>query len=189
MVRALEETSIAGIATTIPAHLAVLKHPDFLAARHSTNWLEARLELPAAPASPRPEAVVSRPAPRQSAAAAPARAVSPSAAPWRSRDGVPSVTTWRAGPGSAGLGSAPGSSGRSADRAGTVVAPLQGTVIRLLASVGATVTADTGVCVVEAMKMENLVRAGTSGTVTQVLVAAGDQIEPGAVIATVDQAD
>jgi biotin carboxyl carrier protein len=66
---------------------------------------------------------------------------------------------------------------------------MQGTVIRLLASVGATVAADTGVCVVEAMKMENLVRAGTAGTVTQVLVAAGDQIEPGAVIATVGQAD
>ena len=45
MVRALNETNIQGIATTIPAHLAILGHADFLAARHSTRWVEELLDL------------------------------------------------------------------------------------------------------------------------------------------------
>src|SRR5207302_6967126 len=34
-----------GIATTIPAHVAILEHPDFAAARHSTKWVEEALDL------------------------------------------------------------------------------------------------------------------------------------------------
>src|SRR5687767_1062314 len=40
LIRALEETEIEGIATTIPAHLAILRHPDFAVATHSTKWVE-----------------------------------------------------------------------------------------------------------------------------------------------------
>ena len=42
---ALRETEIEGVATTIPAHLAILEHPDFAAATHSTNWVEETLDL------------------------------------------------------------------------------------------------------------------------------------------------
>ena len=54
MLRALRETEIEGVATTIPAHLAILEHPDFAAATHSTNWVEETLDLSgiAAPAKP-----------------------------------------------------------------------------------------------------------------------------------------
>src|SRR5687768_3459140 len=45
LIRALEETEIEGIATTIPAHLAILKHPDFAEAKHSTKWVEDTLDL------------------------------------------------------------------------------------------------------------------------------------------------
>ena len=45
MLRALRETEISGVATTIPAHLAILHHPDFVAARHSTNWVDTELDL------------------------------------------------------------------------------------------------------------------------------------------------
>ena len=34
-----------GIATTIPAHQAILRHPDFAAVEHSTKWVEDRLDL------------------------------------------------------------------------------------------------------------------------------------------------
>jgi len=40
MLRALRETEIVGIDTTIPAHLAILSHPDFIGNGHSTRWVE-----------------------------------------------------------------------------------------------------------------------------------------------------
>ncbi|MGB4747699.1 MAG: acetyl-CoA carboxylase biotin carboxylase subunit, partial [Candidatus Microthrix parvicella] len=45
MIRALEETTIEGVATTIPADLAILRHPDFAALEHSTKWVEEVLDL------------------------------------------------------------------------------------------------------------------------------------------------
>jgi len=45
--------------------------------------------------------------------------------------------------------------------------------------VGDTVTEDTVVCIVEAMKVMNEVKAGLSGTVTEVLVESGHPVEFG----------
>ena len=45
MLRAIEETVITGVATTLPADVAILSHPDFAAATHSTNWVEQTLDL------------------------------------------------------------------------------------------------------------------------------------------------
>src|SRR6202163_3363842 len=45
MLRALDETPITGIATTIPADVVILSHPDFIARRHSTRWVEDRVDL------------------------------------------------------------------------------------------------------------------------------------------------
>src|SRR5207237_4466851 len=56
MIRALSETEIEGIATTIPAHLAILRHPDFAAAEHSTKWVEEKLDLSDVEAPPKPAA-------------------------------------------------------------------------------------------------------------------------------------
>ncbi len=62
MIRALEETEIEGVVTNIPAHLAILTHPDFAASRHSTRWVEesldlSRVEAPQRPSPPREAAV------------------------------------------------------------------------------------------------------------------------------------
>jgi acetyl-CoA/propionyl-CoA carboxylase biotin carboxyl carrier protein len=54
MIRALEETEVDGVATNIPAHLAILTHPDFAASRHSTRWVEESLDLSHVTAAPRP---------------------------------------------------------------------------------------------------------------------------------------
>jgi acetyl-CoA carboxylase biotin carboxyl carrier protein len=45
--------------------------------------------------------------------------------------------------------------------------------------VGDTVTKDTVVCIVEAMKVMNEIKAGVTGTVTQVLLDSGDPVEFG----------
>ena len=54
MLRALREFRIEGIATTIPADVAILEHPDFAAATHSTKWVEDTLDLTGVDAPPTP---------------------------------------------------------------------------------------------------------------------------------------
>ena len=44
-IRALDELVIEGVATTVPADLAILRHPDFQAVTHSTKWVEEVLDL------------------------------------------------------------------------------------------------------------------------------------------------
>ncbi|HUR75635.1 MAG TPA: biotin carboxylase N-terminal domain-containing protein [Sporichthya sp.] len=72
---------------------------------------------------------------------------------------------------------APGSSGP----AGGLVAPMPGSVVRVLVGDGATVTAGTPLLVLEAMKMEHTITSPSDGVVT-LNVAAGTQVERGAVL-------
>lgn len=65
-----------------------------------------------------------------------------------------------------------------------VRSPLAGTVLRVLEP-GTPVAATTAVAVIESMKMEYAVEAGTTGTVTDVRVAAGDMVQADAVLAVV----
>ncbi len=50
--RALREFRIEGIATTIPADIAILEHPDFKAGVHSTKWVEEVLDLTGVSSAP-----------------------------------------------------------------------------------------------------------------------------------------
>ncbi|HEX9994174.1 MAG TPA: acetyl-CoA carboxylase biotin carboxylase subunit, partial [Acidimicrobiales bacterium] len=59
MLRALRELRVEGIATTVPAHVAILSHPDFAEARHSTKWVEERLDLSGVASPPKPAAAAS----------------------------------------------------------------------------------------------------------------------------------
>ncbi len=43
--RTLDELKISGVATTIPADIAILKHEDFQSCSHSTKWVEESLDL------------------------------------------------------------------------------------------------------------------------------------------------
>src|SRR4051812_18559034 len=137
MVRALHETEIEGIATTIPAHLAILTHPDFIAAEHSTKWVEDKLDLseieaPAKPATPDAEdgeALVERQVD-----------VEVDGRRHRVRLWVPDVTPVVAAAGSAiGTGghrprpaAATGGGGGGAAGAGQVTVPMQGTIVKVL---------------------------------------------------------
>ncbi|HEX4540302.1 MAG TPA: acetyl-CoA carboxylase biotin carboxylase subunit [Acidimicrobiales bacterium] len=98
MIRALEETEIVGVATNIPAHLAILTHPDFAASRHSTRWVEESLDLSRVAAAPQP-------APPEAAAVAPAPG-----------DTAPGDTAPEAGVAAPAAGSAP-----TQDREGRVL--------------------------------------------------------------------
>jgi biotin carboxyl carrier protein len=58
-----------------------------------------------------------------------------------------------------------------------VVAPMPGMVLRVEVEEGDRVEEGQGIAIVEAMKMENELRALSAGTVTRVLVSKGDAVE------------
>ena len=74
--------------------------------------------------------------------------------------------------------------GRKVVAGGVVKAPMPGLVVRVEVSEGKVVEVGEGLVVVEAMKMENELRATHRGIVAQVHVKAGDRVEKGAPLVT-----
>lgn len=74
--------------------------------------------------------------------------------------------------------------GRGAAPAGPkpVRAPMPGLVVRVEVEAGQIVQAGQGVVIVEAMKMENELKAEVGGVVSKILVQAGQPVEKGAVL-------
>jgi acetyl-CoA/propionyl-CoA carboxylase biotin carboxyl carrier protein len=191
-IRALDEFVITGLATTIPADLAILRHPDFVAGEHSTKWVEDRLDLSdtAAPAA--------------SAAAVPGAEAEP-AEPKVRRDVDVEVDGRRFGvtvwvpESQVGAVAAPGGTGKTAPRprrsgggsaaaagSGNVAVPMQGTIVKVLVAVGDTVEEGQTVCVLEAMKMENNIAADKSGTIKEIKVEAGQSVGSGDVVIVIE---
>jgi len=75
----------------------------------------------------------------------------------------------------------------AAAAAGSLLAPMPGGVVRVLAEAGASVTAGQPLVVLEAMKMEHTVAAPVDGIVSEIHVAQGDQVDTGQVLAVVDE--
>ncbi len=185
MIRALEETEIEGVATTIPADLAILRHPDFRANTHSTKWVEDTLDLTGiggstaasdeghdAEAKVRRDVDVEVNGKRfavslyvpesQLSATAPANKPRPKR----------------------------GSSGGAATAAGSgkVTVPMQGTIVKVLVEVGQSVAEGDPLVVLEAMKMENNVAADIAGTVTEVSVEPGASVTSGQLVVVIEGA-
>ena len=72
---------------------------------------------------------------------------------------------------------------------GSLVAPMPGTVVKVLAAPGDTVTKGDPVVVIEAMKMEHTIGAAGDGTVAEILVEVGRQVDIDQVIAVITAAD
>ena len=72
--------------------------------------------------------------------------------------------------------------GRTSSGPQRLAAPMPGKVVRVLVSVGDAVLARQPVVVVEAMKMENELRAGREGTVTEIHVREGMSVDAGALL-------
>jgi len=71
-------------------------------------------------------------------------------------------------------------------RSATVVAPMPGRVVKVLVKPGDLVAARQPLVVVEAMKMENELRAPRAGTVTDVRVSEGMSVEAHSVLVVVE---
>jgi pyruvate carboxylase subunit B len=70
-----------------------------------------------------------------------------------------------------------------------IKAPMPGLVVRVEVAVGDSVAAGQGVLIMEAMKMENELRADAGGIVTKINAAPGQAVEKGAVLIEFAAAD
>jgi propionyl-CoA carboxylase alpha chain len=73
--------------------------------------------------------------------------------------------------------------------AGSLLAPMPGTVVRVAVAAGDKVEAGAPVVILEAMKMEHVVAAPAAGVVAEVAVQAGQAVDAGAELARVDPAE
>jgi acetyl-CoA/propionyl-CoA carboxylase biotin carboxyl carrier protein len=176
--RALKEFKVEGLATTIPAHLAVLDHPDFIAGEHHTKWMEDSVEIPA----PSPGSTGTLPEDE----ALNRRDITVEVGGRRF-----SVAYWAPEP-NAGGGSAVkrrrpklSSNTGAAGSDGVITAPMQGTIVKVHVKAGSSVKAGAALCVLEAMKMENEVSTPNGGEVVDLRVEPGDTVSPGQVIAII----
>jgi len=67
-----------------------------------------------------------------------------------------------------------------------VTAPMPGKLVRVLVEAGQEVAAGQGLLVVEAMKMENELRAARAGRVVELLAREGQAVEAGALLVVVE---
>ncbi|MCP4223049.1 MAG: carbamoyl phosphate synthase, partial [Actinomycetia bacterium] len=176
---------IEGVATTVPADIAILDHPDFQAVEHSTKWVEDELDLSAIapPAPTTPEGEEDDPKVRRDVD------VEVNGKRFKVAMWVPESDLAASAKGGGG----PKPKRRSAARAastgsgsGDVTVPMQGTVVKVLVEPGQEIEAGETVIVLEAMKMENNVVAEKSGKVAEIKVAAGDSVSGGDVVATIE---
>jgi acetyl-CoA/propionyl-CoA carboxylase, biotin carboxylase, biotin carboxyl carrier protein len=190
MLRALGETRIEGVATTIPAEVAILSHPDFAEVRYSTKWVEDVLDLSdltvptetaATGAVPSGDDDVPRVLREVTAEVDGRRYNLKLWVPELGPQAGATATRPGGAPRRRGAGSASGGPG-----SGSVTVPMQGTIVKVLVAEGDTVEVGQGICILEAMKMENAINAEKAGVVREIRVAPGDSVGGGDVIAVIE---
>ncbi len=186
--RALAEMQVEGMATVLPFHRAVLDDKAFNGwagrFRVHTRWIETEFVNTIEPFAGAPGAA-------------------PEAPPAERQEFVAEVNGRRvkvalpADLAVAILGGSPGPRASSSRRhrprlhhapatgGAAVVAPMQGTVVKIAVAVGDQLAEGDLVAVIEAMKMENPLTAHRAGVVTSVQVEAGATVTAGAVIAEI----
>ncbi len=191
MLRALGEFHIEGVHTTIPAHIALIGHPDFAAVEHSTKWVENDFDVSTFAPLAAPEATAGA---GTEAAAAPlverTMPVEVNGKRFTVKVWVPEGAFAAAPAASGGNGTrrrtvARASSGHSGGGSGTIAAPMQGTIVKVLVAQGDTVELGQTLIVLEAMKMENNIVADTSGTVSELRVEPGQSVGTGDVLVVI----
>ncbi|HEY5274247.1 MAG TPA: biotin carboxylase N-terminal domain-containing protein [Acidimicrobiales bacterium] len=174
ILRALDETVIEGVATTIPALEAILNSDAFIAGHHSTNFVENELDLSGI--------VASTPDGTRDASGRTLTTVTADVEGRRLSVRLWLEATAPVGPGHSRARRRPGAEvAETSD--GMIAVPMQGTIVQMLIEVGDTVAAGDVLCVLEAMKMENPIRAPKDGTVSEIRARVGDTLGGGDIVA------
>ena len=175
MVRALGEFHVEGIPTTIPLHRWILDTQDFRRATHTTTWLERALRDAELPGADRTAAA--SPEPKQGMPAELLVEMDGRRVPIRifdhRRDLAPKPPARHAGHHGEHVHS-------------EIVAPMQGTILRVLVEPGQEIEAGDVVCILEAMKMENAIPAPREGVISELPVQAGQVVQVGQTLAVID---
>ena len=182
-ITALEEMEVKGVATTIPADLAILRHQDFADVTHSTKWVEQTLDLsdvsssPAAPAEEDAEPLVER-----------KTTVEVNGKRFDVKMWVPETVGVAAAPSAKKPRRVAGGGSGGGGGNGTITVPMQGTIVKIEVEVGQEVEAGQTLLVLEAMKMENQINSDVSGIVAEIKVSAGDTVGGGDTVVVITPA-
>jgi acetyl-CoA/propionyl-CoA carboxylase biotin carboxyl carrier protein len=176
---ALTEFRIKGVETTIPAHLLILDTDTFQASEHSTMWLEQSIDFGSltkgtAPAIPGDEELEER-----------TMTVEVGGRRYVVRFWAPVLAAPASGGQRPGPRRRPPKLERSsptAEGAGVVTAPMQGTIVKVHKAAGSRVDVGEPIAVLEAMKMENEIKAPAAGEIVDLRVQPGDTVASGSVI-------
>ncbi|MDO8309965.1 MAG: biotin carboxylase N-terminal domain-containing protein [Actinomycetota bacterium] len=180
--RALDEFSVDGIATALTFHRAVVRDPAFAPADPEqpftihTRWIETEFDntIPAYSGSTDP---AEEPEPRESVVVEVAGKRIEVTLPAGLGSG--SAPTGSAGPKKRKAGGKKAGAGASGD---SVVAPMQGTIVKVEVTEGQEVAEGDLVVVLEAMKMEQPLTAHKAGTITKLTAEKGATVPTGTVL-------
>jgi len=189
----MAEIDLTGVPTTLPAAAVIIDHPDFRKVAIGTRWLENSIDLasllPSAPADTESEGVDGdEEYDHQEVWVGGRRYLVPLPATSVATTAVPATSTSGGGarPTSSRRGARGG--GRKTVGSGTVSSPMQGTVVKINVAEGQQVAEGEVVAVMEAMKMENPLRATVAGTVASVSARPGDVVAAGTPIVQITPA-
>jgi acetyl-CoA/propionyl-CoA carboxylase biotin carboxyl carrier protein len=179
--RALAELVVEGMPTVIPFHRAVVTDPAFTAEPFTvhTRWIETEWDNQVPPHGP--AADTSADQPRQT--------ITVEVDGRRLAVSLPAgLAAGTPGP-AAGNGAKPrkraGGHGGTAASGNSLTAPMQGTIVKVAVTDGATVAAGDLIVVLEAMKMEQPITAHKPGTITGLTAEVGASVTSGAILCTI----
>ena len=175
--RALDEMVVDGMATALPFHRAVVRDPAFTAHPFTvhTRWIETEFDNQIPPFAGAAEAAEET-APREIVVVEVGGKRLEVSLPAGFGSGGGSGPRKAAPKRSAGKKAGSGASGDS------LIAPMQGTIVKVAVSDGDVVSAGDLVVVLEAMKMEQPLNAHKSGTITGLAAQVGAVVTSGATI-------
>ena len=178
--RALAEYNVEGLATVIPFHRHIVENPAFVGDGEKfdvyTKWIEEEWDNPIQPYAGDSEVDEDE--------AVPSQKVTVEIDGRRVEVALPGDLALGGGAGGARKKAQKRRSGgaKKAASGDAVVAPMQGTVIKVEVEEGQEVAEGDTVVVLEAMKMENPVKAHKAGTVTGLAAEAGAGVGKGDVL-------
>ncbi|MFC9765193.1 acetyl/propionyl/methylcrotonyl-CoA carboxylase subunit alpha [Rhodococcus jostii] len=184
---ALDELIIDGVPTTVPAARQIIAHKDFRNVAMHTNWLERDIDFasllpPVEDLSDTDDEDTEEMLPRNEVWVGDRRYVIPFFTPAGPAAAAPVAEPQaRRAP----TGGPRKKRGGGAAASGEAKSPMQGTVAQIDVEVGAQVEAGQVLMVLEAMKMQNPIRAAVTGVVDALHVEVGQVVAAGASLATV----